>query len=103
MTATIGGTQYTFTSVLQLTVTDESLVTRVLVDGTHYNDYVTGYYSGNMGNFTELAADMNAQVTVKQPGEQPGEQITADDLEGVSLLVISAPLKYCLLYTSRCV
>ena len=38
MTATIGGTQYTFTSVLQLTVTDESLVTRVLVDGTHYND-----------------------------------------------------------------
>ena len=90
MTATIGGTQYTFTSVLQLTVTDESLVTRVLVDGTHYNDYVTGYYSGNMGNFTELAADMNAQVTVKQPGEQ----ITANDLEGVSLLVISAPLKY---------
>ena len=90
MTATIGGTQYTFTSVLQLTVTDESLVTRVLVDGTHYNDYVTGYYSGNMGNFTELAADMNAQVTVKQPGEQ----ITAGDLEGVSLLVISAPLKY---------
>ena len=94
MTATIGGTEHTFTSVLQLTVTDESLVTRVLVDGTHYNDYVTGYYSGNMGNFTELAADMNAQVTVKQPGEQPGEQITADDLEGVSLLVISAPLKY---------
>ena len=94
MTATIGETEHTFTSVLQLTVTDESLVTRVLVDGTHYNDYVTGYYSGNMGNFTELAADMNAQVTVKQPGEQPGEQITADDLEGVSLLVISAPLKY---------
>ena len=90
LTADIGGTGYTFTSVLQLTVTDESLVTRVLVDGTHYNDYVTGYYSGNMGNFTELAADMNAQVTVKQPGEQ----ITADDLEGVSLLVISAPLKY---------
>ena len=90
MTATIGETEYTFAGVLQLTVTDESLVTRVLVDGTHYNDYVTGYYSGNMGNFTELAADMNAQVTVKQPGEQ----ITANDLEGVSLLVISAPLKY---------
>ena len=31
MTATIGDTAYTFTSVLQLTVTDESLVTRVLV------------------------------------------------------------------------
>ena len=90
MTATIGGTQYTFTSVLQLTVTDESLVTRVLVDGTHYNDYVTGYYSGNMGNFTQLAADMNAQVTI----QQHGVPITAEDLEDVSLLVISAPIKY---------
>ncbi len=90
MTATIGGTQYTFTSVLQLTVTDESLVTRVLVDGTHYNDYVTGYYSGNMGNFTQLAAGMNAQVTI----QQPDDEITAEDLEDVSLLVISAPIKY---------
>lgn len=90
MTATIGDTAYTFTSVLQLTVTDESLVTRVLVDGTHWNDYVTGYYHGNMGNFTELAASMNAQVTIKQPGET----ITASDLEDVALLVISAPLKY---------
>ena len=90
MIATIGDTAYTFTSVLQLTVTDESLVTRVLVDGTHWNDYVTGYYHGNMGNFTELAASMNAQVTIKQPGET----ITAADLEDVALLVISAPLKY---------
>ena len=90
MTATIGETEYTFTSVLQLTVTDASIVTRVLVDGTHYNDYVTGYYSGNMGNFTELAAGMNAQVTIKQFGES----ITAEDLEDVSLLIISAPLRY---------
>ena len=90
MTATIGETEYTFAGVLQLTVTDESLVTRVLVDGTHYNDYVNGYYSGNMGNFTQLAAGMNAQVTI----QQPGDEITAEDLEDVSLLVISAPIKY---------
>ena len=90
MTATIGETQYTFTSVLQLTITDESLVTRVLVDGTHYNDYVNGYYAGNMGNFTQLAADRNAQVTI----QQPGDPITAEVLEDVSLLVISAPIKY---------
>ena len=90
MTATIGGTEYTFTGVLQLTVTDASLVTRVLVDGTHYNDYVNGYYAGNMGNFTQLAADRNAQVTI----QQPGDPITAEVLEDVSLLVISAPIKY---------
>ena len=60
------------------------------MDGTHYNDYVNGYYSGNMGNFTQLAAGMNAQVTI----QQPGDEITAEDLEDVSLLVISAPIKY---------
>lgn len=90
MTAAIGGTEYTFTSVLQLTVTDESLVTRVLIDGTHWNDYVTGYYSDRMGNFAQLAAGMNAQVTIKKPGET----IKDDDLEDVALLVISAPLKH---------
>ena len=55
------GTEYTFTGVLRTHRTDESLVTRVLVDGTHWNDYVTGYYADRMGNFAQLAADMNAQ------------------------------------------
>lgn len=99
MEATIGETQYTFTSVLQLTVTDESLVTRVLIDGTHWNDYVNGYYSGKMNNFTEIAAGMNAQVTI----QHPGDPMTAEDLEGVALLVISAPLKYTSDYTGDAV
>lgn len=95
MEAWIGETEYTFTSVLQLTVMNESLVTRVLVDGTHWNDYVNGYYANNMGNFIEIAAGMNAQVTI----QQPDDTMTADDLDGVSLLVISAPLKYTSDYT----
>ena len=99
MSATIGETQYTFTSVLQLTLTDESLVTRVLVDGTHWNDYVNGYYANNMGNFTEIAAGMNAQVTI----QQPNDPMTAEDLNGVALLVISAPLKYTSEYTGDAV
>ena len=99
MTATIGDTAYTFTSVLQLTVTDESLVTRVLVDGTHWNDYVNGYYSGNMTNLIEIGGSMNAQVTI----QQPGDPITADDLKDVALLVISAPLKYTSEYTGEAV
>lgn len=90
LVALVDGTEQTFTGVLRLSVTDAALVTRILVDGTHYNDYVTGYYSDRMANFAALAAGENAQVTIKQPGES----ITAADLEGVSLLVVSAPLKY---------
>ena len=89
LVAQIGATEHTFSGVLRLSVTDPSLVTRILVDGTHYNDYVTGYYSGNMGNFTALAAEMNAQVTIAQPGET----ITKEDLADVALFVVPAPLK----------
>lgn len=88
--AMLGNVEQTFTGSIQLKVTDPSLVTKVLIDGTHYNDYVTGYYADRVGNFEQLAAQENTQVTVKQPGDT----ITADDLKDVSLLVISAPLKY---------
>ena len=71
----------------------------MLVDGTHWNDYVNGYYAGNMGNFTEIAAGMNAQVTI----QQPDDPMTAEDLNGVALLVISAPLKYTSEYTGDAV
>lgn len=46
MTADIGGEEFTFTDVLKLSVSDPAIATKVLIDGTHYNDYVNGYYSG---------------------------------------------------------
>ena len=95
MTAMIGGEEYTFTDVLKLSVSDPSIATKVLIDGTHYNDYVNGYYSGNMGNFINMGTADNIQVRIAQPGEE----INADTLKDISLLVISAPLKYTSEYT----
>src|SRR5699024_259282 len=93
--ATIGGEEYTFTDVLKLSVSDPSIATKVLVDGTHYNDYVNGYYSGNMTNFINMGTSDNIQVKIAQPGEE----VTAEMLEDVALFVISAPLKYTSDYT----
>ncbi|HJD34243.1 MAG TPA: CehA/McbA family metallohydrolase, partial [Candidatus Mediterraneibacter tabaqchaliae] len=93
--ATIGGEEYTFTDVLKLSVSDPSIATKVLVDGTHYNDYVNGYYSGNMTNFINMGTSDNIQVKIVQPGEE----VTADMLEDVALFMISAPLKYTSDYT----
>ena len=93
--ATIGGEEYTFTDVLKLSVSDPSIATKVLVDGTHYNDYVNGYYSGNMTNFINMGTSDNIQVKIVQPGEE----VTAEMLEDVALFVISAPLKYTSDYT----
>ena len=93
--ATIGGEEYTFTDVLKLSVSDLSIATKVLVDGTHYNDYVNGYYSGNMTNFINMGTSDNIQVKIVQPGEE----VTSEMLEDVALFVISAPLKYTSDYT----
>ena len=93
--AAIGGEEYTFTDVLKLSVSDPSIATKVLVDGTHYNDYVNGYYSGNMTNFINMGTSDNIQVKIAQPGEE----VTAEMLEDVALFVISAPLKYTSDYT----
>lgn len=93
--ATIGGEEYTFTDVLKLSVSDPSIATKVLVDGTHFNDYVNGYYSGNMTNFINMGTSDNIQVKIVQPGEE----VTAEMLEDVALFVISAPLKYTSDYT----
>ena len=95
MKAVIGGEEYTFTDVLKLRVSDPAIATKVLIDGTHYNDYVNGYYSGNMTNFINMGTAENIQVKIVQPGEE----ITAETLEDVALFVISAPLKYTSDYT----
>lgn len=70
MKTVIGGEEYTFTDVLKLSVSDPSITTKVLIDGTHYNDYVNGYYSGNMGNFINMGTADNIQVRIAQPGEK---------------------------------
>ena len=97
MKAIINGEEFTFTDVLKLSVSDPAIATKVLIDGTHYNDYVNGYYSGNMTNFINMGTADNIQVKIVQPGET----ITAETLSDVSLFVISAPLKYTSDYTGE--
>ena len=84
---TLNGVEKIYTQDLELTVMPASVVSKVIVDGTHYNDYVTGYYGGNMSNMTTIAADNGVKVEVVRT------EITAAMLEDCSLLVISAPAR----------
>lgn len=81
------GVDKVYSDLLKVTYVSEDMVTNVLVDGTHHNDYVSGYYDGNMGNFTSLAATKNVRVNVEK------KKITKKMLDKASLLVISAPAK----------
>ncbi|WP_455714920.1 CehA/McbA family metallohydrolase, partial [Anaerosporobacter sp.] len=85
--ATLNGVDKVYKGVLQLTYVAPSMVTNVVVDGTHCNDYVTGYYGGNMGNFTNIAADDNVKVTIVK------DKMTKEILDSCDLLIISAPAK----------
>lgn len=85
--ANLDGVEKIYKEVLKLTYVSPAMVTKVIVDGTHYNDYVTGYYGGNMNNFTTIAADKMVEVTVVK------DEITEEMLNDCSLLVISAPAR----------
>ena len=88
LTGTLNGVPKTYTKDLEVTVMPQNVTSRIIVDGTHYNDYVTGYYAGNVNNMTAIAAAQGIQVHVET------EAITPELLEGCSLLIISGPAGY---------
>mgnify|MGYP004549341853 CR=1 FL=1 len=81
------GVEKVYNDVLKLNVTDPSIVTNVVIDGTHANDYVTGYYSGSMTNFSAIAAEEGVKVHIEK------EKITEDMLKNANLLIVTAPAK----------
>lgn len=91
----LNGVAKQYSSVLQLSYVSPDMVTRVLVDGTHNNDYVNGYYGGNVGNFADLASEDYVQVEVVK------DQFTKEMLDNCSLLIVSAPAKKTGTYDSK--
>lgn len=85
--AVINGVEKTFTDVLKLSVADPAVTTKIVVDASHYNDYVSGYYSGNMANLVTIANQEGMNVVI-----QTGP-ITADVLRDAQLLILSPPAK----------
>lgn len=88
MKALLDGVEHTYSVPLTLTVSDPKTVTKVVIDGTHLNDYVNGYYKGNMTNFIDICAAQGIQAVIET------ENITAEQLAEADLFVVTAPLKY---------
>ncbi len=84
---TLNGMPKVYTDKLQVSYAVPEMVTDVLIDGTHYNDYVTGYYGGNMSAFISICAKKNIRAQVET------KEITKEMLKDCALLVVSAPAK----------
>ncbi len=87
--ATLNGVSKVYSDKLQLSYTVPDMVTDVIIDGTHYNDYVTGYYGGNMSAFISICAKKNIRAEIVTDSKE----LTADRLAKASLFVVSAPAK----------
>lgn len=85
--AIIAGVEKTYNGLVKLDVADPSTVTKVVIDGTHFNDYVNGYYSGNMANFIKLCANQGVQARIET------DKIDSEVLKDTDLLVVTAPMK----------
>ena len=83
----LNGVSKKYTATLELIFVDPDMVTHVVVDGTHLNDYVNGYYGGNVGNFADIAASDFVKVDVVT------DTLTKEKLADAKVLVISAPNK----------
>ncbi len=89
--AALKGVDKVYSSTLSLFYMLPELVTKVIIDGTHANDYVTGNYAGSMSNFTKIAESLNKNNNMEVQIEE--NQITSEMLKDCALLIISAPAK----------
>lgn len=87
LTARINGVEKIFTDVLKLDVVDPILTSKIVVDATHNNDYVYGYYANNLNNFTTIANSQKIAVNIEK------NKLTDEVLKDAQLLIITAPAK----------
>lgn len=84
-TISINGTDKTFTKSSKIEVVNEGDVYKVMIDGAHANQYVTGNYAGKIDAFEKLLTENDCIPIINK------EEITEKSLENVDLLVITDP------------
>lgn len=75
------------TTSKKMTVVNASDVTQIFVDGSKYNQYVTGNYAGKIENFKTIMSDRNVLVKIGEPGST----LTDEMLTNMSALIITDP------------
>ncbi|WP_460293720.1 Ig-like domain-containing protein [Clostridium tertium] len=85
VTATINGQVKEFKGAIEVEVLGTNEVSKVVIDGAHQNQYVSGDYSGKVTTLTALMAQNNIKSVINT------KPITDEVLKGASLLIMSDP------------
>lgn len=83
--AVIDGNEKEFKGSIDIKVSKASAISKVVIDGSHQNQYVSGDYAGKIGTLTGLMTQNGIKSVVNK------EPITDETLEGASLLILSDP------------
>ncbi len=81
----VNGLAREFSDRVEVTGVNSDEVTRVLIDGSKTNAYVTGGYTDNMNYVTEIIQDNGGVVEINL------EELSEELLDGVDLLIITDP------------
>lgn len=84
----LDGKEYTFTKDIELDVKDSEGLVYFGIDGSHYNEYVSGNYKDSMGNFSKLASEYGIRTVTFKTSE---ELIAACDNEKYKGIIFTAP------------
>ncbi|MBE6054716.1 MAG: LPXTG cell wall anchor domain-containing protein [Clostridium sartagoforme] len=85
VTATINGTVREFNGSTEVRIYNENEVSKVIIDGSHQNYYVTGDYAGKMTTLTAMMASHNVKPILNM------DTITDKVLDGADLLILTDP------------
>ena len=83
--ANVNGNDKEFTGSIELEVSRASEVSKVVIDGAHQNQYVSGDYAGKLNTLTGLMTQNGVKSVINY------NPITDEVLEGASLLILSDP------------
>ncbi|MGF7057811.1 CehA/McbA family metallohydrolase [Brassicibacter mesophilus] len=81
----LGGTDKIFTQSRKVLAGNEEDFVKILVDGGHSNQYVTGNYAGKIEALKEMMKERNYILNINM------NELTSENLKGVSLLIITDP------------
>ncbi|MGE5631515.1 MAG: CehA/McbA family metallohydrolase [Caulobacteraceae bacterium] len=84
-TINIEGQDKTFTQSTSISVENEEDIIKVLIDAGHYNQYVSGDYSGKILTLKAMLKEKGYMVVENK------DELTAEDLKGARLLILTDP------------
>lgn len=85
VSATINGVLKEFKSSINIEVLAENEISKVVIDGAHQNQYVSGDYKDKISTLTALMGQNKIKAIINK------DEITDKVLEGASLLILSDP------------